>query len=53
MQNTLRTGLQTTREQLLRQFMLAKGSDRAELLTRIMDLDEQIEEDEEESKLYT
>jgi hypothetical protein len=46
MLNTLRNGLETTREQLLRQFMLSKGSERAEILTRIMDLDEQLEEEE-------
>ena len=45
MLNTLRNGLETTREQLLRQFMLSKGSERAEILTRIMDLDEQLEEE--------
>ncbi len=45
MLNTLLTGLEATREQLLRQFILAKGSERADILTRIMDLDEQIEEE--------
>jgi hypothetical protein len=45
MQNTLLAGLETTREQLVRQFMLAKGSERAELFARILDLDEEIEKE--------
>jgi hypothetical protein len=45
MLNTLLTGLESTREQLVRQFMLAKGSERAEILTRILDLDEEIEKE--------
>ncbi len=49
MLNTLLTGLETTREQLVRQFMLAKGSDRAEILTRIMDLDEEIQKEKKDN----
>ena len=47
MMKTLLSGLQASREQLLKQFMLTKGSERAEVLARIMDLDEQIKEEEE------
>lgn len=49
MLSTLLTGLETTREQLLKQFMLAKGSDRAEILTRIMDLDDEIQKEKSEN----
>ncbi len=49
MLNTLLTGLETTREQLVKQFMLAKGSDRAEILTRIMDLDDEIQKEKSEN----
>ena len=48
--NNVRHSLQFTREQLLKQYMLTKGPERAEILARIMELDEQIEE---EKKLYT
>ena len=44
--STFIDGLQATREQLLKQFMLSKGHDRTELLTRIMDVEEQIEEEQ-------
>ncbi len=43
--STFIDGLQATREQLLKQFMLSKGYERTELLTRIMDVEEQIEEE--------
>ncbi len=49
MLNPLLTGLETTREQLVKQFMLAKGSDRAEILTRIMDLDDEIQKEKSEN----
>ncbi len=47
MMKTLLSGLQASREQLLKQFMLTKGSDRTEILARIMDLEEEIKEEEE------
>lgn len=38
------TSLAETRDELLREFMLASGNHKAEILVKIMDLDEQIEE---------
>jgi len=45
MQKTFLAGLEITREQLVQQFMMAKGSERADILTRILDLDEEIEKE--------
>ena len=44
---TLLTGLEATREQLIREFVTAKGSEKAEILTRIMDLDDEIQRERE------
>ena len=49
MLNTLLNGLETAREQLIRDFVTARGSEKAELLTRIMDLDDEIQRERETS----
>lgn len=44
MANQLLNNLFEARDELLREFMLASGMHKAEILAKIMDLDEQIEE---------
>ncbi len=53
MPTNLLSGLQTTREQLLRQYVMAKGYEKTQLLTRIMELDEQIKTEKKEINNYS
>lgn len=53
MPTNLLNGLQTTREQLLRQYIMAKGYEKTKILTRILELDEQIEEEKKEINNYS
>lgn len=50
MANDVLIGLREAREELLREYVLSGRLEKAELLTKIMDLDEQIEEEEMKSK---
>jgi hypothetical protein len=44
MANQLLSNLSEARDELLREFMLASGTHKAEILAKIIDLDEQLEE---------
>lgn len=45
MKNDLLTNLTISREELLREYMLARGLEKGKVLTKIIELDEQIEEE--------
>ncbi len=47
METAILKGLRHIREDLLRQYILSSNSEKAELLSKIMDLEEQIEKEEE------
>ncbi len=44
------TTLHRNREDLLREYMLARGIEKAEVLAKILELDEQIEEEEKRKR---
>ncbi len=44
MRTRITRGIETTRDQLLKQYIMSKGTERTLLLSRILDLDEEIED---------
>jgi len=46
----LLTTLHQSREDLLREYMLARGAERAKVLSRILEMDEQIEDEKQKRK---